>query len=158
MKGSCFVFLLLTGLLFLLAARPGQRPWFHTEPRNKRIFLVADIAYPHGSTGPGAALHGSFVVLAPVKRNLWATPLQKNQFATSPSCCFCYSGAASCCSCYGWFCFFVFVVPRRKHCACQLLKYLYFQQVRENSESSSACLRGVFVTALPRRRYAGASR
>lgn len=116
------------GLVVLVCSPAGpQGPWFQMEPRNKRIILVADAACPRGPTGSGAALHGSFVVLAPVERNLWATPLQKNQFATSPSCCFCYSGAASFCSCYGCFWFFVFVVPVIEQQSCQLYESLLYQ-------------------------------
>ena len=116
------------GLVVLVCSPAGpQGPWFQMEPRNKRIILVADAACPRGPTGSGAALHGSFVVLAPVERNLWATPLQKNQFATSPSCCSCYSGAASFCSCYGCFWFFVFVVPVIEQLSCQLYESLLNQ-------------------------------
>ncbi len=54
---SCFVLLVLTGLLFLLAARPhGDSHSPKRGLRNKRIVLDADIASPlRASTGTGAA-------------------------------------------------------------------------------------------------------
>ena len=90
-RACCFVLLLLTGLLFLFAARSDHRP--HSSPirdiKNKRIILVADVATAlAGSTGSGAASRQFYCSRSGRQETCRAIPLQKNQFATSPTCLF----------------------------------------------------------------------
>ena len=90
-RACCFVLLLLTGLLFLFAARSDHRP--HSSPirdiKNKRIILVADVATAlAGSTGSGAASRQFYCSRSGRQETCRAIPLQKNQLATSPTCLF----------------------------------------------------------------------
>ena len=88
------------GLLFLSIACPNARFVVDPKPgpKNKRIPLDADLAAPLRVLPVLAAASGQFCrSLSGRGRTLRATPLQKNQFAAPPPCCFCCVGVVACC-------------------------------------------------------------
>lgn len=128
-RACCFVLLLLTGLLFLFAARSDHRP--HSSPirdrKNKRIILVAEVATAlAGSTGSGAASRQFYCSRSGRQEPVGQFLSKRISLLRLPPACFYCVGVATCCSCY-WVCFLVLVVPIRKHSPCQLLRFLYFQ-------------------------------
>ena len=79
------------GLVVFVGSPVGHRP--HSSPirdiKNKRIILVADVATTlAGSTGSGAASRQFYCSRSGRQETCRAIPLQKNQFATSPTCLF----------------------------------------------------------------------
>ena len=110
---SCFVLLVLTGLLFLLAARPhGDSHSPKRGLRNKRIVLDADIASPlRASTGTGAACWQFCCSLSgrgsPPSGN--SSPKRSVCYASTLLFLLCWSRYVLFLLC--WFSFVVFVVP-----------------------------------------------
>ncbi|AGA86963.1 hypothetical protein Psest_2441 [Stutzerimonas stutzeri RCH2] len=79
------------GLVVFVGSPVGHRP--NSSPirdiKNKRIILVADVATAlTGSTGSGAASRQFYFSRSGRQETCRAIPLQKNQFATSPTCLF----------------------------------------------------------------------
>ena len=79
------------GLVVFVGSPIGHRPSSSPirDTKNKRIILVADVATTlAGSTGSGAASRQFYCSRSGRQETCRAIPLQKNQFATSPTCLF----------------------------------------------------------------------